>query len=173
MTGAKHQLPIYNHILILAAAYLFISGYGHFTYLWYRNDAGFIRCLQVNIPMPNILFYREKWNLKYCFLFQVLFRINFLTAVLCFCMNRPYQFYYFVPVVTFWFLLFYLVFVFPPRVTASSSESRPVQYAYVLMKIVFLFISISILYMSQVNCVQILIYFSIDGIFLLILCSIL
>lgn len=126
MTGAKHQLPIYNHILLLAAAYLFISGFGHFTYLWYRNDAGLIRCL------------------------QVLFRINFLTAVLCFCMNRPYQFYYFVPVVTFWFLLFYIVFVLPPRVTASSSESRPVQYAYVLMKIVFLFISISILYMSQV-----------------------
>lgn len=49
MTGASIILPISNHILILAAAYLFLNGYGHFTYLWFRNDAGLIRLLQVRI----------------------------------------------------------------------------------------------------------------------------
>ncbi|XKL62963.1 hypothetical protein PGB90_005327 [Kerria lacca] len=126
MTDAKVQLPIYNHILILVAAYIFLSGYGHFMYLWFRSDAGLLRFL------------------------QVLFRLNFLTVVLCFCMNRPYQFYYFIPVVTFWFSFLYIVFIFPPRVTSVLSEAQPIYYVYVIFKIIFLFISTCILYLSQV-----------------------
>ncbi|KAK7590435.1 hypothetical protein V9T40_002048 [Parthenolecanium corni] len=126
MTGAKNQLPLYNHILILVAAYLFLTGYGHFMYIWFRSEAGIVRVL------------------------QVLFRLNFLTVVLCFCMNRPYQFYSFIPVVTFWVLLLYAVFTFPPRVTSVSIETRPVQYIYVVFKMLFLFVSVSIFYMSEV-----------------------
>lgn len=51
MTDAKVQLPIYNHILILVAAYIFLSGYGHFMYLWFRSDAGLLRFLQVNLML--------------------------------------------------------------------------------------------------------------------------
>lgn len=47
MTGAKNQLPLYNHILILVAAYLFLTGYGHFMYIWFRSEAGIVRVLQV------------------------------------------------------------------------------------------------------------------------------
>jgi hypothetical protein len=35
---------------------------------------------------------------------QVLYRTNFLTIVLCLCINRPYQFYYFALLVSFWYL---------------------------------------------------------------------
>ena len=45
---------------------------------------------------------------------QVLFKMNFLTFVLCITMNRPYQFYYFVPLVSFWYTVFYLILNCPP-----------------------------------------------------------
>lgn len=48
--------------------------------------------------------------------FQVLFRMNFLTFVLCLTMNRPYQAYYFVPLISFWFSFQYLVMAIPPKV---------------------------------------------------------
>ncbi|GIY77377.1 n-acetylneuraminate 9-O-acetyltransferase [Caerostris extrusa] len=73
MTGASHVLPIYMHIRVLVTSYLFLSGFGHFTYFYHYGDFGFYR------------------------FWRVIFRLNFLVVVLCLCMNRPYQFYYFVP----------------------------------------------------------------------------
>ena len=64
---------------VLISSYLFLAGYSHFSH-FRSKGASFTRFL------------------------QVLFRMNFLTFVLCLCMNRPYQFYYFVPLVSFWFL---------------------------------------------------------------------
>ena len=55
-------------------------------------------------------------------LLQVLFRVNFLVVLLCLTMNRPYQFYYFVPLVTFWFLVVYAVLGVWPRVDSKSFE---------------------------------------------------
>ncbi|KAI5696856.1 hypothetical protein M8J75_001139 [Diaphorina citri] len=77
MTGARTQLPILNHMRIFASSYLFISGFGHFYYMWHRPDSGLVRYL------------------------QVLFRLNGITILCCVAMNRPYQFYHFVPLVTF------------------------------------------------------------------------
>jgi len=74
-----------------------------------------------------------------------------MTVTLCLCMNRPYQFYYFVPLVSFWFLVVYLVLALPPQVTAASSESNPLQYLYLVLKFVGLFSVITIFYMSEVN----------------------
>ncbi len=71
MTGAREQLPIYNHILILVAAYLFLSGYGHFVYLWFRGDAGFIRLLQVFLETFSSYFV-----VVYLFFYLVIFFSN-------------------------------------------------------------------------------------------------
>ena len=66
------------------------------------------------------------WN--NCFVFsqillpQVLFRQNFLVFFLCLVMDRQYQFYYFVPLVTFWYLLIYATMALPPRVTQESAQ---------------------------------------------------
>ena len=51
--------------------------------------------------------------------YQVITRMNILVAVLCLVMARPYQFYYFVPLVTFWFVVIYVVLAVWPRVTAA------------------------------------------------------
>ena len=64
MTGASHILPIYMHIKVLISGFLFLSGYAHFTYWWQTGNAGLVRFL------------------------NVMFRMNFLTVILCLCMNR-------------------------------------------------------------------------------------
>lgn len=47
MTGASSNLQIYNHVRMIISAFLFLSGYGHFYYLWHRSDAGIVRFFQV------------------------------------------------------------------------------------------------------------------------------
>lgn len=126
MTGASRVLPIYMHIRVLISAYLFLLGYTHFYYSWYRGDFGLVR------------------------FFQVLFELNFMTVTLCLCMNRPYQFYYFVPLLSFWFMMIYVVLTLPPHITSQSAESNPLQYLYLVLKFVSLFSVITILYMSEV-----------------------
>ncbi|XP_063235873.1 N-acetylneuraminate 9-O-acetyltransferase isoform X2 [Bacillus rossius redtenbacheri] len=125
-TGASGVLPIYMLVRVLVAAYLFLAGYGHFCHFWHTGDAGLVR------------------------FFQVMFRLNFVTVMMCLCMNRPYQFYYYVPLVSFWFFMAYLVMALPPRVTAASSESNPLQLLYLVLKLVGLFGVITVLYMSEV-----------------------
>lgn len=126
MTGASKVLPIYMHIKVLISGYLFISGYEHFCYIWQTGNAGLVR------------------------MFQVLFKINFMTVVLCLCMNRPYQFYYYVPLVSFWFFLVYLILAVPPYITNHSTETHPYQYLNLVLKLIALFSIITILYMSEV-----------------------
>lgn len=126
MTGASKVLPIYMHIRVLISAYIFLSGYGHFCYSWQIGDFGLVR------------------------FFQVLFRLNFMTVTLCLCMNRPYQFYYFVPLLSFWFVMIYIVLSLPPHITSQSADSNPLQYLYLVLKFVSLFSVITILYMSEV-----------------------
>ena len=55
-------------------------------------------------------------NIVYLFL-QVIFRMNLLTFLLCLVMNRPYQFYYFVPSISFWFIVQFIVLLLPPQVS--------------------------------------------------------
>jgi len=128
MTGAGVSVPIYLHVRVLISSYLFLAGYSHFSHFWSKG-ASFTRFL------------------------QVLFRMNFLTFVLCLCMNRPYQFYYFVPLVSFWFLVLYCVLRTPPVVnsqTVEGSANSVSQYLYVVLKFAGLVSIISTLYMSEV-----------------------
>ena len=48
--------------------------------------------------------------------------MNIFVVILCLVMGRPYQFYYFVPLVTFWFLVLYVVLLVYPKVTAKLVE---------------------------------------------------
>ncbi|KAF9410910.1 hypothetical protein HW555_010152 [Spodoptera exigua] len=129
VTGASKVLPIYMLVRTLVSAYLFLTGYGHFYYTWKTGDTGLVRYL------------------------RVIFRLNFLTVVLCLTMNRPYQFYSFVPLVSFWYTLMFVIFALPPHITPSSShtvESRPYQYLYITIKVIGLLVIVTVLYMSEV-----------------------
>jgi len=57
-----------------------------------------------------------------CVRSQVLFRLNFLVLVLCVVMDRPYQFYYFVPLVTVWFVIIYATMALWPQVLQKKAN---------------------------------------------------
>lgn len=126
VTGASQVLPVYVHVRALVSAYLFLAGYGHFCYFWREADWSLLR------------------------LARVLFRTNLLVVVLCLCMNRPYQFYYFVPLVSFWFLVLAATLASPPRVAQASAEANPLHHLYLVAKLVALFAVLTVLYMSEV-----------------------
>jgi len=97
--AASKILPIYFHLRIIVSSYLFMSGYGHFCFYYTKKDFGLYR------------------------LAQVLFRMNFLVVCLCFTMGRNYQSYYFVPLVTFWYLVIYVTML--PMAKSVSKEELP------------------------------------------------
>lgn len=111
ISNAQESVPLYFLVRFFSSAYLFLSGYGHFMYYWNSSNYGIPR------------------------LFQVLFRLNFITVILCFSMNRMYQFYTFIPLVTFWFVCSYVVMATFPRVSARTAKDSPYMYLYMFIKL--------------------------------------
>ncbi|XP_026531461.1 N-acetylneuraminate 9-O-acetyltransferase isoform X4 [Notechis scutatus] len=125
ISGASTFLPVYMHIRVLVAAYLFQTGYGHFSYFWIKGDFGICRVC------------------------QVLFRLNFLVVVLCIVMDRSYQFYYFVPLVTFWFLIIYVTLALWPQIILKKANGSFFWHSSLLLKLGFLFVCIYFLAYSE------------------------
>lgn len=136
VTGASQILPINLHMKTLISAYLFLLGYQQFCYVWQRGDVTLVT------------------------FFRTLFQLNFMTVTLCLCMNRPYQFYYFVPLISFWYTMVYAFMVLPPVITAAQTNNTStgtegqlgtnIQYLYLVIKFVVMFSIITILFMSEV-----------------------
>ncbi|XP_066441329.1 N-acetylneuraminate 9-O-acetyltransferase [Eleutherodactylus coqui] len=125
ISGASSFLPVYMHVRVLVAAYLFQTGYGHFSYFWLKGDFGLYR------------------------ISQVLFRLNFLVVVLCIVMDRPYQFYYFVPLVTFWFMVIYGSLALWPQITQKKANANNIWYFGLVLKLSFLLLCIYVLSRAQ------------------------
>ncbi|KAG5826396.1 hypothetical protein H9Q74_003536 [Fusarium xylarioides] len=89
-TGA-HDGSIYVLIRVCVAAYLFQTGYGHTLYFLNKNDFSFKRVA------------------------ATLLRLNMLSCCLAYFMDTDYMFYYFPPLVSFWFLVVYTTMAIRPR----------------------------------------------------------
>ncbi|XP_033980948.1 N-acetylneuraminate 9-O-acetyltransferase [Trematomus bernacchii] len=125
VSGASAFLPVYMHVRVLVAAYLFQTGYGHFSFFWLKGDFGLYRVC------------------------QVLFRLNFLVLVLCVVMNRPYQFYYFVPLVSFWFAVIYATMALWPQILQKKANGSGFWHLGILAKLLGLLIVICVFAFSQ------------------------
>ncbi|XP_048756375.2 N-acetylneuraminate 9-O-acetyltransferase-like isoform X1 [Ostrea edulis] len=144
LTGASKVLPIYMHIRVLVSAYLFLTGYGHFSYFWNKTDYSLQRYCQQSCNVRCCGWYDFRYYV------EVMFRLNFLVVVLCFVMDRPYQFYYFVPLVSFWFTVVYLTLAIWPRISAVSSDVSNLHYLYMIIKFIILTTVITLFFMSEV-----------------------
>jgi len=75
----------YNLIRVLIASYVWMTGFGNFSYFRKTGDYSLWRVL------------------------KMLFRLNFLVFVMCLMMNTDYVLYYICPMHTLWFLSVYFV----------------------------------------------------------------
>ncbi|KAI0145989.1 Cas1p-domain-containing protein [Hypoxylon sp. NC0597] len=80
---ASQTLWVYKIIRLFISGYLYLSGYGHTLYLMKTN----------NFSLKRIA--------------AILFRLNFLSAILPYMMGTDYSSYYFASVITFWYIILF------------------------------------------------------------------
>ena len=95
-TGASRILWIYEIVRLLVASYIFMAGFGHTVFFYQRSDFSLRRSA------------------------AVLIRINMLSCLLPYMMKTDYLFYYFAPLISFWYLVIYLTMA----VGHSKNRSR-------------------------------------------------
>ena len=102
-TGASRILWIYQTIRLLVASYIFMTGFGHTVFFYKRSDYSLRRSA------------------------TVLIRLNMLSCILPYVMNTDYLFYYFAPLISFWYLVIYL--------TMAVGHSRNGSWGFLMAKI--------------------------------------
>lgn len=81
----------YNLIRVLIAGYVWLTGFGNFTYFYKRKDYSIHR------------------------LIRMLFRLNFFVVLIMMATGNEYMLYYICPMHTYWFLSVYAMMVIKPE----------------------------------------------------------
>lgn len=79
-----HEEEVYNAIRIFVSCYVWMTGFGNFSFFYIRQDFGFVRFA------------------------QMMWRLNFLVFFLSLTLNNTYILYYICPLHTFYFLLVFV-----------------------------------------------------------------
>nr|KYP52606.1 CAS1 domain-containing protein 1 [Cajanus cajan] len=91
---------IYNAIRLFIAAYVWMTGFGNFSYYYVRKDFSLARFAQ----------YLVCTNCKHFLLFvveQMMWRLNFFVVFCCIVLNNSYMLYYICPMHTLFTLMVY------------------------------------------------------------------
>ncbi|KAL7473501.1 hypothetical protein ACHAXS_013929 [Conticribra weissflogii] len=80
-----HATEVYNGIRVMITCYVWMTGFGNFSFFYMTND----------YSLPRIL--------------QMLWRLNFLVLFLCLTHGNPYILYYICPLHTYFFFMVYAV----------------------------------------------------------------
>lgn len=75
-----HASEVYNTVRVLISCYVWMTGFGNFSFFYIKADYGLVRFL------------------------QMMWRLNFLVTLLCLLMDNMYILYYICPLHTFYFL---------------------------------------------------------------------
>jgi hypothetical protein len=85
-----HGVELYNPIRVMITCYVWLTGFGNFSFFYSTGDYSGVRLL------------------------QMLFRLNFLVTCLCLTQGTNYILYYICPLHTFWFGIVYITMrIFP------------------------------------------------------------
>jgi hypothetical protein len=90
------QEPNYNDIRVYITCYLWMTGFGNFSFFYLKKDFTLIRVI------------------------QMVWRMNFFVALLCLTMNNPYIVYYICPLHTFFFFVTYTTMALWSNVNRSQ-----------------------------------------------------
>lgn len=82
---------VYNLIRVFIAAYVWLTGFGNFSYFYLRKDYSLQRLL------------------------KMLFRLNFAVVLIMLVTNNAYMLYYICPMHTYWFLTVYAMMAVKPH----------------------------------------------------------
>ncbi|CAK9029047.1 Protein REDUCED WALL ACETYLATION 1 [Durusdinium trenchii] len=79
-----HAAEVYNSVRVMISCYVWMTGFGNFSFFYAKRDFGFVRFA------------------------QMMWRLNFSVFFLCLTMNNMYVLYYICPLHTFYFLMVFV-----------------------------------------------------------------
>jgi N-acetylneuraminate 9-O-acetyltransferase len=98
---------IYNAIRVFIAAYVWMTGFGNFSYYYVRKDFSVARFAQVCFQVPPFLLFYLEFFLTWLDLQQMMWRLNFFVIFCCIVLNNDYTLYYICPMHTLFTLMVY------------------------------------------------------------------
>ncbi|KAA3673269.1 N-acetylneuraminate 9-O-acetyltransferase, partial [Paragonimus westermani] len=126
--GGYSLLTPFMWARVCVSSYLFLSGFGHFVYFWRQSIENPRNSVfrSSNSNRNGVSFVQSWWSILQRYL-DVMFRMNFFVAALCFVMDVDYLFYYFMPLISFWFTVIVILMTVGSCKSASTVSIVPTE----------------------------------------------